>query len=814
MADGELTMFGKAYDTVGSTNKNLVLQTRGDLKIRWGNKYIDLIKNGKINVDVELIQKVSDVSEIVKDGIYLIEKEEGNEIWLSVGGTTINIFGEISDNYVAFVKEQDIDVDNKFRALSNIGFYYESMEKAKEKQIKKGLVFILDQNKLYYVEEGEFKEYTLTQTTEIPSPLKLKNITINGEDEYITGTTGLYFSIVNDIYMQLLNDAITLQKQLVTNNTISSEDFQSGQSGFAIYNDDENYIGEFDVIRVRKSIIYDEVQDVTYEQLRELMEGHKLYPRKQYRIIDFFNEWDCYYYDLTSEQSVLTTKVYDYPGRVQFYFPITVTAASTSTLEKEGYYCENKHWVVEYDPTFNCFLCEIEDVKDGVTKRTPVYARGRITKLTDEYGNSANYDFKHRLFKATLSSDDRKTWIYTYNRVRTETTSDPELALSWEYIHNNWDASADGNIVNNIINIPEPELEDYTLNGQIVQKLKVTDDYFLFDCSTVYPYNNNIQRSSGQYNIETEFHDNTFKNIDDCQINAIITECNFGEISESTILGTLNKCTFEGLSQMEIGKANQTIVNMIVQDDLTPNSTQWVQERNNPGAFQERNPLKINLDDVPRLNETAKKDCFIKTVVKNNESKTVFYIQLASDDNTPSGVICMWYGALNEIPGGYVICDGNNGTPDLRGKFIRAASDENDMGDHTNSDLVDNGNGTRTAYIQIHDYNLPPHIHTFDQITVSDNITVSGNTDSATVTYNYDSVSTSSNSITTGGSGSETVYNASASSHSGTDSHSHSINITCPISFSFTPTQQTDTFQNQKINIEPNAYALVFIMKL
>jgi len=120
------------------------------------------------------------------------------------------------------------------------------------------------------------------------------------------------------------------------------------------------------------------------------------------------------------------------------------------------------------------------------------------------------------------------------------------------------------------------------------------------------------------------------------------------------------------------------------------------------------------LDDVPRLNETAKKDCFIKTVVKNNESKTVFYIQLASDDNTPSGVICMWYGALNEIPGGYVICDGNNGTPDLRGKFIRAASDENDMGDHTNSDLVDNGNGTRTGYIQIHDYNLPPHVHTFD----------------------------------------------------------------------------------------------------
>ena len=56
MSVGELAMFGKAYDTVGSTNKNLILQTRGDLKIRWGNKFIDLIKNGKINVNVDLLK--------------------------------------------------------------------------------------------------------------------------------------------------------------------------------------------------------------------------------------------------------------------------------------------------------------------------------------------------------------------------------------------------------------------------------------------------------------------------------------------------------------------------------------------------------------------------------------------------------------------------------------------------------------------------------------------------------------------------------------------------------------------------------------
>jgi len=39
---------------------------------------------------------------------------------------------------------------------------------------------------------------------------------------------------------------------------------------------------------------------------------------------------------------------------------------------------------------------------------------GRITKLTDGFGNSANYDFKHRLFKHTSSSDDPNQWFYTY----------------------------------------------------------------------------------------------------------------------------------------------------------------------------------------------------------------------------------------------------------------------------------------------------------------------------------------------------------------------------------------------------------------
>ena len=39
----------------------------------------------------------------------------------------------------------------------------------------------------------------------------------------------------------------------------------------------------------------------------------------------------------------------------------------------------------------------------------------------------------------------------------------------------------------------------------------------------------------------------------------------------------------------------------------------------------------------------------------------------------PSGVVMMWSGAANAIPSGYVLCDGSNGTPDLRNRFVIGA---------------------------------------------------------------------------------------------------------------------------------------------
>jgi hypothetical protein len=154
MAEDTLTMFGKTYNTVGSADGNLLLQTRGDIKIRWGNKFIDLIKNGKINVDSEFLFEASSKDEIVKDGIYIIESEENQEVWVKYKNTLVNLLGEINDNYVAFVKDQEVKYEDKFRALKNIGFYQDSQEAVKEQEFKEGIVYILSEHQLYYFNEG------------------------------------------------------------------------------------------------------------------------------------------------------------------------------------------------------------------------------------------------------------------------------------------------------------------------------------------------------------------------------------------------------------------------------------------------------------------------------------------------------------------------------------------------------------------------------------------------------------------------------------------------------------------------------------
>jgi len=44
------------------------------------------------------------------------------------------------------------------------------------------------------------------------------------------------------------------------------------------------------------------------------------------------------------------------------------------------------------------------------------------------------------------------------------------------------------------------------------------------------------------------------------------------------------------------------------------------------------------------------------------------------------GAIIIWSGAIADIPAGWQLCDGTNGTPDLRGLFVKGAFGDGDRG--------------------------------------------------------------------------------------------------------------------------------------
>ena len=41
----------------------------------------------------------------------------------------------------------------------------------------------------------------------------------------------------------------------------------------------------------------------------------------------------------------------------------------------------------------------------------------------------------------------------------------------------------------------------------------------------------------------------------------------------------------------------------------------------------------------------------------------------------PPGIIVLWFGAIVNIPAGWILCDGGGGSPDLRNQFLVGAGD-------------------------------------------------------------------------------------------------------------------------------------------
>lgn len=187
-------------------------------------------------------------------------------------------------------------------------------------------------------------------------------------------------------------------------------------------------------------------------------------------------------------------------------------------------------------------------------------------------------------------------------------------------------------------------------------------------------------------------------------------------------------------------------------------------------------------------------------------------------DIIPAGIISMWSGAIGAIPSGWLLCDGSNGTPDLRNRFVMGAGSAYAVGatggatdvtlsaanmpSHTHSVSASGTTSTESSN-HTHTFsgtttNAGSHLHTY-QTGYNTNVTIQG-----------------SNGNFGGGTPDDTsfIYNSSTAgdhnhTYSGTTSgisanHTHTVTVSGT---------SGSAGSGSAFNIQNPYYALAYIMK-
>ena len=92
----------------------------------------------------------------------------------------------------------------------------------------------------------------------------------------------------------------------------------------------------------------------------------------------------------------------------------------------------------------------------------------------------------------------------------------------------------------------------------------------------------------------------------------------------------------------------------------------------------------------------------------NTANSTITSLQSQIATDIPSGIIVMWHGSIASIPSGWVLCNGSNGTPDLRNQFIVGANaDVSGNAESTISgSAAQSGGSTTITQANIPNYNI------------------------------------------------------------------------------------------------------------
>lgn len=154
-------------------------------------------------------------------------------------------------------------------------------------------------------------------------------------------------------------------------------------------------------------------------------------------------------------------------------------------------------------------------------------------------------------------------------------------------------------------------------------------------------------------------------------------------------------------------------------------STPLATYTDNAGLVANANPIILGTDGRPPNEIWLSDGFFYKFILKDSNDVTIqTYDNLygiigtapAAATPIPTGCILMWSGSIGSIPAGWVLCNGSNGTPDLRDRFVIGAG---------STYAVDATGGSADAIVVSHTHTAtssvtdPGHTHTFQNYSTS-----------------------------------------------------------------------------------------------
>ena len=147
--------FGRTYETVGNVSGDLLLKTRGGVKVQIGSSFIDLVKNGKINVDIDIIKEASSKDNIIDNGLYLIK----DALYVKYYDTVLPLSSNTGENQVSYLPQLNITQEQQIQAQKNIGIYYDTLEEAQQ-NVNNGYFYIKERG--IYVINNQTLDQVLT----------------------------------------------------------------------------------------------------------------------------------------------------------------------------------------------------------------------------------------------------------------------------------------------------------------------------------------------------------------------------------------------------------------------------------------------------------------------------------------------------------------------------------------------------------------------------------------------------------------------------------------------------------------------------